>query len=145
MSLISGSFSTFLGDFKHIIFSCFLASFSPPPLSIHSTGFFCCLVGFVCLVWVFLPCQLVCKLLHEHLIVITHTLTIMAQKGIYTSLVKAYSFLFTVHHCRWNKKDTSGCQMWSSRKQLLKVSSVALLVGLLRERGTTKKRKEIHR
>lgn len=44
MRLISGSFSTFLWDLKHILFSCFLASLSLPPLSVHG-GFFALLVS----------------------------------------------------------------------------------------------------
>lgn len=47
MSLISGAFSTFLRDLKHIVFSCFLASLSPLPLSVHvlGWGFFALLVS----------------------------------------------------------------------------------------------------
>lgn len=68
----------------------------------------------------FLPCCLGCKLLQEHLIAILLALTIMAQKGIYASLVKVYSFLFAIHHCRWHEKDTLGCCLRRSRKAIAK-------------------------
>lgn len=64
----------------------------------------------------------------------------MAQKSIYVSLVKAHSFRFAVHHCRWHKKGALVCYLW----RIVKGHYLALLVGLLQEHGTTERGKEMH-